>query len=381
MLAFIVGAALAWAFHSTLAVILLIASFVANGSLELAGAIGFILGLNFGGGLPAISSTLTLPPAGRRLPVANLICRGLAAIVALAFAQRISGLALLVPLDAVSVALAFHAAFNGVIGLVFLPVTTWIGKLASQIVPDQKLEADQLAAPRYLDVKSLESPSIALSNALLETVRMSEVLNRMFDTALSALRSKSTETLKQLKALDERLNAFQTAIQSYLVELTQTQLTSVEARRALEVTLYVSNLEHAGDIIHLNLSDRIKAKAKEGIEFSIEEQAAFDNLCLIIHDNIRLATGVLSSGDVEGAKRLIAQKDAFRKLENEVLDQHFRSDNQAKRGALRRSALYVDMIRDLHRINSHIVSAGYPIVEAAGLLRGSRLRNEAKTPR
>ena len=35
-------------------------------------------------------------------------------------------------------------------------------------------------------------------------------------------------------------------------------------------------------------------------------------------------------------------------------------------------------IRDLHRINSHIVSAGYPIVEAAGLLRGSRLRNEAK---
>ena len=54
-------------------------------------------------------------------------------------------------------------------------------------MPDVKLDADQLAAPRYLDVKSLDSPSIALSNALLETVRMSEVLNRMFETALSAL--------------------------------------------------------------------------------------------------------------------------------------------------------------------------------------------------
>jgi phosphate:Na+ symporter len=32
------------------------------------------------------------------------------------------------------------------------------------------------------------------------------------------------------------------------------------------------------------------------------------------------------------------------------------------------------MIRDLHRVNSHIVAAGYPIVEAAGLLRQSRLR-------
>ncbi len=377
-LAFLVGAIMAWGFHSTLAVILLIASFVANGSLELTGALGFILGLNFGGCLPAITSTLTLPPAGRRLPVANLLCRGIAAMMGLAFLQRIAPAVQLIPLNAVTLALAFHAAFNLAVGLFFLPLTKIIEKLAIKLVPDEKLDADQLAAPRYLDMKSLESPSIALSNALLETVRMSEVLNRMFETALSALRQNSTETLKLLKALDERLNAFQGAIQSYLVDLTQTQLTSVEARRALEITLYVSNLEHAGDVIHLNLSDRIKAKAKEGIAFSIEEQAAFDDLCLIIHDNIRLATGVLSSGDLDGARRLIAQKDAFRKLENTVLDQHFKSGNQSKRGGLRRSALYVDMIRDLHRINSHIVSAGYPIVDAAGLLRGSRLRNEAK---
>ena len=380
LLAFLTGAAMAWGFHSTLAVILLIASFVANGSLELAGAIAFILGLNLGGGLPAITSTLNLPPAGRRLPVANLICRGIAAVLGLAFVSRLTQAAQAIPFDAVTTALAFHAAFNLFVGLFFLPLTKLIETQAVKLVPDEKLDADQLAAPRYLDAKSLSSPSIALSNALLETVRMSEVLNRMFDTALSALRLKSTETLKLLKPLDERLNTFQNAIQSYLVDLTQTQLTSQEARRALEVTLYVSNLEHAGDVIHLNLADRVKAKAKENIEFSMEEQAAFDDLCLIIHDNIRLATGVLSSGDIEGAKRLIAQKDAFRKLENSVLDQHFKSDKQAKRGALRRSALYVDMIRDLHRINSHIVSAGYPIVDAAGLLRGSRLRSDAKKP-
>jgi phosphate:Na+ symporter len=198
----------------------------------------------------------------------------------------------------------------------------------------------------------------------------------MFDTALTALRSGSLETLKLLKGLDERLNAYQAAVQSYLNDLAQNELSPEESRRALEITLYISNLEHAGDVIHLNLSDRIKAKAKESITFSVEEQASLDDLCLIVHDNLRIATGVLSSGDIQGARRLIAQKDAFRALENKVLDQHFRVGRRGKGGALRRSALYVDMIRDLHRINSHIVSAGYPIVDAAGLLRGSRLRSE-----
>jgi phosphate:Na+ symporter len=245
-------------------------------------------------------------------------------------------------------------------------------------VPDNAIGADALSAPRYLDAMALTSPAIALSNATLETARMCEVLGHMFDTALAAFRQNSTEDVKQLKSLDERLNVFQSSIQAYLVDLNAAKLSPEDARRALDITLYVSNLEHAGDIIHLNLSDRIRAKAHEDISFSKDEQLAFDELCRIIHDNIKLAAGVMASGDLAGAKRLIARKDVFRQLENTLLDQHFRGDRAMKRQTLRNSALFVDMIRDLHRINSHIVSAGYPIVEAAGLLRGSRLRNEAK---
>ena len=99
----------------------------------------------------------------------------------------------------------------------------------------------------------------------------------------------------------------------------------------------------------------------------------------MIRSNIRLATAVLSSRDVEAAQSLIAQKDAFRTLENKVIREHFTRKAGDKGNALRRSALFVDLIRDLHRLNSHVVAAGYPIVDAAGLLRSSRLRAKAKT--
>jgi len=379
LLAFLIGAALTWLMHSSLAVILLIAAFLANGSLDVAGALSFILGINFGGGLPAVSSTLALPPAARRLPLANLLCRGLVAIIGIAMIEQITPFVAMLPLPPVETALGFHAGFNVITGLFFLPLTGLVALLMTRLIPDREGEEDRLANPRYLDHRSLKTPAVALSNALLETVRMTELLERMFDTALAALRTGSLETLKQLKVMDERLNAYQTLLQAYLGELAQEHLTPEESRRALELTLYISNIEHAGDVIQLNLADRVQSKARENISFSLEEQASFDNLCLIIHDNLRLATGVLSSGDLEGAKRLISQKDAFRELQNEVLDAHFKQGAGGKGPALRRSALYVDMIRDLNRINALVVAAGYPIADAAGLLRGSRLRADAQS--
>lgn len=41
---------------------------------------------------------------------------------------------------------------------------------------------------------------------------------------------------------------------------------------------------------------------------------------------------------------------------------------------LQTSALHLDLLRDLKRINAHLVSVANPILEEAGLLRESRLR-------
>ena len=376
-LAFLIGALLTWMFHSSLAVILLIASFLAAGSLGIDGALAFILGINLGGGLPAVSATLAQPPVARRLPLANLISRGIVAILGLVFIARIAPSVQLLPFGPVETAVAFHTGFNILVGLIFLPLTPLMARLMERVLPEAPGERDSLARPRYLDPKAAKTPAVALANVMLETVRMTELLERMFDTALDALRSGSTERLKQLRPMDERLNTYQTQLQAYLADIAQEQITPEESRRSLELTLYISNLEHAGDVIQLNLADRIEAKAREQISFTPDEVASLDNLCQIIHDNLKLASAVLSSGDVEGAKRLISQKDAFRELQTLVLDKHFKTGARGKGEALRRSALYVDMIRDLNRLNSLVVSAGYPIADAAGLLRGSRLRQDS----
>jgi phosphate:Na+ symporter len=380
VLAFITGAVLAWLCHSTLAVILLAASLLANGSLELAGAISLILGVNCGGGLPAVTATSIQPPAARRVPVANLLCRALLAIGLLGFVEQAMPLLSSLALAPVHAAIGFHVAFNLAAGLFFLPLTGVMARLATKLVPDDKEAPDHLTEPRYLDRLALATPALALSNAVLETVRMSELLDRMFTAALLTLRNGSLEDLKQLKLMDSRLNAYQRSVQAYLSDLAQTDLKDDDARRAVEIMLYASNLEHAGDIVQLNLADRLKAKTKESIALSEEQQTAIDELCRTIHQSLRLATGVLATGDIEAARRLVAQKDSFRLMENRILGEHFRRTAGAKPSSLRASALFVDLVRDLHRINSHVVAAAYPVVEHAGLLRDTRLRPEEPIP-
>ena len=92
VLAFLAGAVLAWLCHSTLAVILLIASFLANGSLDSPAPLSLILGINCGGGLPAVTRHAR-PAAGRRAACRSPICSAAAPCrlsVLLAFASRIA---------------------------------------------------------------------------------------------------------------------------------------------------------------------------------------------------------------------------------------------------------------------------------------------------
>jgi phosphate:Na+ symporter len=378
LLAFLLGAAVTWMSYSSLAVILLVASFLASGSLEMAGAVALVLGINLGAGLPALSATAGQAPFVRRMPLANFMVRGVLALVLLLFTRELAQLLDGAALDGVQQLAVLHVLFNIAVSLLFLPLAGPVMRAAQLLLPDVKAAEDTLKAPRYLDRIALSTPAVALANAAHETVRMAELLERMLKIAIESLKSGSLETLKAVKQTDGLINSYHHEIHGYLEELSQREMDSVEGRQALEIMLYVSNLEHAGDLIELNLCDRIKAKVKESIRFTPKEQQSINALSAILLASLKIASGVVSSGDLAAARRLIVQKDKFRIIENKIIDAHFREPREKGAKVLRRRALFIDMVRDLHTIHSHITAAAYPIVDAAGLLRESRLKGPKK---
>ena len=83
------------------------------------------------------------------------------------------------------------------------------------------------------------------------------------------------------------------------------------------------------------------------------------------------------AGDIDSARHLLEEKDHFRLLEREATERHFSRLRAGERDTLDTSSLHLDLIRDLKRIGSHIAATAYPLLEASGDLRASRLAEEA----
>ena len=94
----------------------------------------------------------------------------------------------------------------------------------------------------------------------------------------------------------------------------------------------------------------------------------------LVVDHMSLAMGVFVSGDLTTARTLLAEKERFRELEREGSTRHLDRLREGQIESIETSALHLDILRDLKRINSHLTSVAYPILDAQGELRASRLK-------
>jgi phosphate:Na+ symporter len=86
------------------------------------------------------------------------------------------------------------------------------------------------------------------------------------------------------------------------------------------------------------------------------------------------------TGDLKSAQELLAQKVLIRDLERAYANSHLERLAGNTVESIETSSLHIDLISDLRRINSHICSIAYPILEEAGVLARTRLKDAVPLP-
>ena len=375
LLAIVFAAALTWASHSSVAVILLIMSLAGMQVLNTQLALTMVLGANLGGAMAAVGLTAKALPAVRRVPLGNLIMRLAGVFAVLPLVPYLQPYLAHLGDTPERLIANFHTGFNLALVAVFLPVLALIDRAARLIAPDRPA-SDDPGSPRYLDEGALDTPSVALTGATREALRMGDAVKSMLTSAGDVLRVNDANLRKMVEAQDDVVDRLHEAIKLFLTRLTEEELDKAESQRSIEILSFTTNLEHVGDIIDKNLMELAGKKIKGHISFSEEGQAELENFHDRILQNLDLALHVFVSGDEDTARKLLHEKTEIRDLERRYVENHFLRLGERRPDTLDSSSLHLDVLRDLKRVNSHLTSVAYPILERAGALIDSRLIDE-----
>ena len=196
----------------------------------------------------------------------------------------------------------------------------------------------------------------------------------MLRRCLEMLETNNHALAAEIGEMDNAVDALHAAVKLYLARLVNEDLTEEERRRAYEVMTYAINLEHAGDIIDRNLKGLASKKIKRQLKFSEEGFADIAALFVQTRENLKVAMTVFMSGDLKLARRLIADKTRSA-ISKSARSRPISAASRADGGkASKPATLHLDILRDLKRVNAHIMSVANSILEERGELEESRLR-------
>jgi phosphate:Na+ symporter len=249
----LLAAALTFAAHSSVAVMLLLAGLSAGNVVTPVAAIALVLGANLGGALPPVLETRSANPSNRRVPVGNLLFRAIGCAVVLPFVHPLTEPLWQHDPDPKSAITTFHLVFNIAVAIVCLGLLGPAAALLTRLFPEKVKPEAEVARPLFLDVDALETPYLALANAAREILRMGDLADALLRLVPLALFRSDKTVKEQAATLGRELDRLHEAVKGYLAKLDWADLTERDMTRLSDLVEFAVNLGHAGDILERDI--------------------------------------------------------------------------------------------------------------------------------
>ncbi|WP_420586646.1 Na/Pi cotransporter family protein [Ruegeria sp.] len=375
--AFIVGAVLAFVMHSSVATILMCVTLVQIGAIPFAAGLSLVLGANLGSAFIPIWLTRDMPISARRIPLANLLLRGSAALVML-MVVNLTGMheALMVAGAGQSLILA-HIGFNLAVFVLATGFVNWLEQPMSVLLPEPKPETN--AMDQFSDALSpLGDPgasgaNVAMSSVRHELLQMVTQVERMFRPVLDIYEQDDSDAISALWQQDERVNAQLTEIRRFVARMPRQNMSKAQVKAARGLVEYAIRLEAAGDVVSNRMTRTAQIKHTERAEFSTQGWKELKDLHAAILESFSLARHVLLVDDVDCARRLVLDKAEVKRLSRQSRKAHLKRLERGQTESFRSSDLHLETLRAMRDLHGHIAAVAYPILYKSGQVLETRL--------
>jgi phosphate:Na+ symporter len=333
---------------------------LAKGGLVTGAAlVPWVLGANLGIGLTMmIAGWASIE--GRRLALASILLKTFfALLILLAGSQLASYLMTALPGGIDRNAANLNTFFNLLIGLCALPALSPISKGLSYLVPSQSLE-EQDEPGIFLDPLLLQTPSLALSQAVREESRILDHLRLMLRTVWTMCTNQNRDVKHKVEDLYGRVIAIQAELKDYLEQIADENLSDEDINWRFNLLDYSQELVIAATLIKRDLVDAAMPYARLTKELPTEDSGELENIVNRTMERVHKATVLLMAQDVRMANRFIQEKeeisDRYRAIRRRYLERLGPGQKP--------DASFFDLLNCFRRINTHLTSVAYAIVRS-----------------
>jgi phosphate:Na+ symporter len=360
----LVGAMFALISYSSLAAVLLTATLAGAEIISLPVAIGLVIGANIGSGLLAFLSTSMQNVAGRQVALGSLLYKLIGLLLIIPVLTPLVHWMETLEVSPSSLVISFHVIYNSLRCLIMLPTVGPMGRLCASILP-QQAEVNGAVKPRHLDLTALATPSLALANAVRETLRMGDLIDSMLNAMQEVLRGNQTAVTQEVRRLNDDVEVLYNAIKLYLAQMPREDLSDQDNRRWAEIIELSINLELASGLIERMLRKVQQQKTAQRRSFSDVGLEELSGLHEQLMANLRLGLSVFLSGDPESARQLLREKRRFRAQERRLAHAHVSRLQRKIVQSIETSSLHLELIADMKRLNSLFCSSAYAVLETS----------------
>jgi len=371
--AFLAGACFSFLMHSSVAAILMCVTIVAVDALPLNAGVALVLGANLGSALIPVWLSRAMPTAARRVPLANLLIRGVAAVAALFVFMRFGLPQWALTLGNAQALINVHVFFNCMLMLA-VPFCQPIERPVRLLLPEEKpLEPVNPILRPALDERVLDKPALAVASLRREVLRMAQLVENMFEPVMELYSNFDLPRQKAIRSQDAVVNRALEDIKRYVAAIPDDLMSDEQREQTRELTEYAIALETAGDIVGKQLLVLAQEKAEEGVRLSRAGNDELNAMHCQILENLKLAMNLLISGDLESARLLLEEKTEMVRQERASRKKHLKRLSTGSAVSFDSSNVHLETLRSLNQFNSRVASLAYPILYRGGQLLETRL--------
>ncbi len=257
-----------------------------------------------------------------------------------------------------------HLFFNLSNTLIQLPFVAVLAYIVTKIIPDSKKDTEDEMKTIYIDKRFLANPSVALSQATRETLRMGDITVEAFSNAMGYFVKREKHQRKKGEQLEEFINHMEREITDYIVLASESRLSKEDSYQSFALLQCINDTESIADIC-MNIIELADYADRHQVSFSGEALEELEQMVELTKNTLNLTMQVARRRDPAAAEQVKRNEEKLDELQREYRRNHIRRLNEHICNG-NNGAVFLDILGNLERISDLCRNiAGYAIGESA----------------